>query len=125
MVDTLIVRCPNRCDKQVQRQHLGSHIKNDCPKAIVVCVHSANGCKFKGTKNEMREHIKTCIFEIVKPQFAQFQTNITNLNNEVKSISEKLLTTETAKRTAEQQLEVANINITTLKEHLNNQKKNY
>ncbi|XP_013779268.2 TNF receptor-associated factor 4-like isoform X1 [Limulus polyphemus] len=54
-----LVLCPNRCDSsKIARENLEFHLK-ECPSLIMCCGFKEMGCKFKGPRFAMEQHMET------------------------------------------------------------------
>ncbi|GFR76693.1 TNF receptor-associated factor 3 [Elysia marginata] len=52
-----IVKCPYKCSKKLKRRQLEDHMQS-CPKKPTECPYKSLGCKFEGTKEDVRNHAK-------------------------------------------------------------------
>ena len=50
------VDCPNKCNQNVQKHNVDTHLANHCPNRDYTCPH----CSFKATFREVFEHFNVC-----------------------------------------------------------------
>ncbi|CAF2589720.1 unnamed protein product [Rotaria sp. Silwood2] len=67
MLDDLQVKCTKCQQINNRRVHLEEHIPNKCLKRIVLCDASDLKCPWTGPYEERYNHMKQCIFQLLRP----------------------------------------------------------
>lgn len=61
-----LIPCPNQCGKDIERQNLEEHVKNECelrPPDRIACEFNFAGCNEMVTPDEMEAHKEKCVHE--------------------------------------------------------------
>eukprot|EP00117_Sycon_ciliatum_P040688 scpid31882/ scgid29858/ E3 ubiquitin-protein ligase TRAF7; RING finger and WD repeat-containing protein 1; RING finger protein 119; TNF receptor-associated factor 7 len=82
------VRCPNseNCPV-VLRKNLDEHLRVCEQKA---CPHAKYNCPFRGTQDQVREHLQTCRFEMLKDFLSEVHEKISRLQRQVRQKDEEI-----------------------------------
>ena len=64
--------CPNKCDVNLKRKQLNTHIDTDCPNTVVDCPYRKFGCEREMKRCELEDHKK--VNEIVHLQSTRLFT---------------------------------------------------
>lgn len=67
MLDAIPVQCTDCGEINIPRGKFNEHRDNQCPKAIALCPASNVKCLWAGTREILREHIKECKLEPLRP----------------------------------------------------------
>ncbi|CAF0727716.1 unnamed protein product [Adineta steineri] len=97
MLDQLRVRCTlcNRTD--LQRGNFLEHLNKACPYATVACQAVDVKCPWKGRRDELDNHVSTCVFETLRPILAsmiaenqQLMKQVQKHDDEIKELKSKM-----------------------------------
>jgi predicted RNase H-like nuclease (RuvC/YqgF family) len=93
MLDNLLVKCP-KCPKlNIRRIDSEEHQNHECPKRIIPCKATDLKCPWVGAYEELDNHMKTCIFQLLRPilsQTLQYQTYHDKQNNEIEQLKTRI-----------------------------------
>jgi hypothetical protein len=67
MLNRIHVKCIACGQRELKRGHFNNHIENECPKSDVKCLSSNINCLWIGKRDELENHLKTCIFYSFQP----------------------------------------------------------
>jgi hypothetical protein len=83
MLDQLRVRCTLCEQTGLQRGNFNDHINKVCPKAIVSCRAADIKCPWNGPRDELHDHVLTCVFEPLRPVLASLIADNRHLTSRV------------------------------------------
>ncbi len=84
MLDQLQVQCTLCEQTGLQRGNFSDHINKFCPKATVECQAADIKCPWKGLRDQLENHVSTCVFEPLRPVLATLIAENQQLINQVK-----------------------------------------
>jgi hypothetical protein len=84
MLDQLQVQCTSCEQTGLQRGNFSDYINKFCPKATVECEAADIKCPWKGLREELQNHVSTCVFEPLRPVLATLIAENQQLINQVK-----------------------------------------
>ena len=87
------VQCSNKCGKTIKRQHLKTHISNDCPLKIVDCDFSHVGCEVKLPHKDMVAHVTENVIKHVSlhaQNYKQVVSQLDQLKEENKQLKQQV-----------------------------------
>ncbi|KLO09244.1 hypothetical protein SCHPADRAFT_943800 [Schizopora paradoxa] len=91
----LDVICPS-CSESVRRVDLRKH-DAQCPELVIPCVHSVNGCPWKGQRKSFSaEHQRQCPYEAIKGFFVVNEERLSSLKDENALLKHKLSVAESS-----------------------------
>ena len=90
MLDQLLVHCTLCEQTGIQRGNFQDHINKVCPKAMVECRAADIRCPWKGPRDELDNHMSTCIFEPLRPVLASLIADNRQLINQVQKHDKKI-----------------------------------
>uniref|UniRef100_A0A7S4UBR3 TRAF-type domain-containing protein n=1 Tax=Guillardia theta TaxID=55529 RepID=A0A7S4UBR3_GUITH len=90
-----LVSCPWSCGANFKPGDATVHML-DCPlapdpSAQICCVHAIIGCRFKGPRKFVREHLVICPYEVVKEEMRHQQQQISSLQSTVRMQTEEIV----------------------------------
>jgi hypothetical protein len=83
ILDDLRVRCTLCEESGMKRGNFHDHITKVCPKAVVECQAADIKCPWKGKREELDNHVSTCIFEPLRPVLGSLITENRQLTDQV------------------------------------------
>jgi len=97
IIDRFQVRCTLCEQTGLQRGNFFDHINRFCPKATVECQAADIKCPWKGLRDELQNHVSTCVFEPLRPVLAtliaenqQLINQVQKHDNEIKELTKKM-----------------------------------
>ncbi|CAF0880506.1 unnamed protein product [Rotaria sordida] len=97
ILDQLRVQCILCAQTDLQRGNFVDHINKVCPKSVVQCKAADIKCPWEGPRNELQNHITTCIFEPLRPVLAsliaesrQLIDHVQQHDKEIKELTQKM-----------------------------------
>jgi regulator of replication initiation timing len=74
MLNDLPIKCLGCKQTELKRMDFDAHYNRICPKTSIKCPSSdIAGCLWKGTREELGEHLKICIINLIKPLIVGLQ----------------------------------------------------
>ncbi|CAF2408769.1 unnamed protein product [Rotaria sp. Silwood2] len=97
MLDQLRVKCILCAQTGLQRGNFVDHINKVCPKSVIQCQAADIKCPWKGPRDELQNHITTCVFEPLRPVLSlliaetrQLIDQVKKHDNEIKELTQKM-----------------------------------
>ena len=84
------VQCTNKCGKTIKRQHLESHISNNCPLTVIDCEFSHVDCEVKLPRKDMVEHVRESVIKHLSLHAAKYKADIDELKEQNKQLKQQL-----------------------------------
>ncbi|CAF4117946.1 unnamed protein product, partial [Rotaria sordida] len=82
MLDRILVKCLSCKQAGLERGSFNDHNKM-CPKANIKCLSSDIRCPWTGARDELDKHLKTCIFNPLRPLITELINDNQQLKNQV------------------------------------------
>lgn len=89
LCDHYPLKCPNKCDKVIERKEVQNHIANDCPLTLIDCDFKHVGCQAKLPRRLMKNHFTTDIAEHLSLQLTGQLRLISKTDDLEKTLSKK------------------------------------
>jgi hypothetical protein len=71
MINQILVKCLLCNQSNIQRGNFQDHINKICPKKIVNCTANDINCPWTGLREELQNHLNTCVYESLRHQIEQ------------------------------------------------------
>jgi len=104
MLARLPVQCIDCKQTKLQRDSIDDHIRNACPKAVVLCSSADIKCPWRGERNQLNQHLTICHFEALKPVINEFITENQQLKYRVNLQAVRLTTQQDTIRHLKQEV---------------------
>jgi hypothetical protein len=82
LLDELKIRCKLCQQTGLERGNFSDHINKACSRMNISCPSSDIKCPWTGSRDQLDKHLKTCIFNPLRPLITQLQEQIGRLRSE-------------------------------------------
>ncbi|CAF1131492.1 unnamed protein product [Rotaria sordida] len=83
MLDEILVKCLGCKQTGLVRGSFNDHKNKMCSKTNIKCLSSDIKCPWTGSRDELDKHLKTCIFNPLRPLITELINNNQQLKNQV------------------------------------------
>jgi len=97
ILDQIRVECILCGQTGLQRGNFLDHINKVCAKALVQCQAADIKCPWKGPRDELQNHVSTCVFEPLRPVLAsliaenrQLIDKVKKHDNEIRQLTQRI-----------------------------------
>ncbi|CAM4810830.1 unnamed protein product [Rotaria magnacalcarata] len=90
MLDPLRVTCTLCGQTELQRGNFEHHLNKVCPKMVIKCIASDIKCPWQGIRDELQDHVRTCVFELLRPVLSSIIAENRKLNDQVRQHEDEI-----------------------------------
>lgn len=87
MLDALPVECNLCCKTGIERGSFNEHMSRECRKIEVSCPSADIKCPWKGTRDELNNHLRTCLFHPFRAIVTELMAKNQQLEEQVRQLS--------------------------------------
>lgn len=77
------ISCPNECGVYPERQHMKTHLSNQCEEAVMACEFSSVGCVTDIRRKDMQEHLTKDVVHHLTLQMCYYRDGFARLENQL------------------------------------------
>lgn len=86
MLNQLKVKCKQCGQAGMERGNFNDHIEKTCPKTTIVCPAAEFKCSWKGQREQLNDHLATCIFESIPPAIKEVLIENRQLKQQIQQL---------------------------------------
>jgi hypothetical protein len=91
MLDRLLVKCTSCGTSNIQRGSFEKHATKICLKAVVPCTAADIKCPWKGSSDQLKQHLILCPYEQIRPILIEIIQDNRQLKEKLQQMSEQCL----------------------------------
>ena len=84
------VSCPNECGTYPERQHINTHLTNECKEALVACEFACIGCNSNIQRKDMEQHLIKDIVHHLTIQTRYYRSGFARLENQLQQCVKRM-----------------------------------
>ncbi|XP_078367870.1 TNF receptor-associated factor 4-like [Oculina patagonica] len=94
--------CPQQCGvREIPRQEVETHVKNDCLLTMVACPYEEAGCNFHDKRSTLKAHLEVSTEDHLRKTWSKLQ----NTTNALEDVEEAIVQLEEDKKSLKRSLE--------------------
>jgi hypothetical protein len=86
MLDQILVKCLECKQTELKRSYFDIHKKKICPKVNVICPSSDIRCPWRGTRDQLDQHVNSCVFNSLKPLIIELKNDNQQLRDQIEQL---------------------------------------
>ncbi|CAF4279856.1 unnamed protein product [Rotaria socialis] len=86
MLNRLKVKCTECGQTDLERGNFNDHIEKACTNSTVECPSAAIKCPWRGQRDQLNDHLATCVFEPIRPMFSELINENQQLKEQVQQL---------------------------------------
>jgi hypothetical protein len=90
ILNELKIRCKFCQQSGIQRGNFADHINKTCPKVNISCSSADIKCPWTGSRDQLNQHLSTCMFNPLRPLITQLQKQINNQQTEIEQLKSQI-----------------------------------
>lgn len=90
MLNSLLVQCTQCGQSNIRRDALEKHEQTACKRAVTPCKASDIKCSWNGPRDQLKEHLSTCIFEPLRPALAGIMMENKQLRDKIEQLERRI-----------------------------------